>query len=119
MPAPFDLRRPTGPSRATTSFEALLWLYPDVALATWTGTPGRAIVDLLRVPEHRRRQGVGTMIYRSWERRLVPGTVVELFAVDAVARAFWSSLGFADIGDGGMEKLLHVCGATPAAMHPA
>ena len=98
--------RLSGPSRGATSLDTLLWLYPGVALATWTNTPGRAIVDLLRVPEHARRQGIGTMVYRSWERRLAPGTRIELFAVDAVARAFWSSLGFADIGDGGMERVL-------------
>jgi predicted GNAT superfamily acetyltransferase len=64
------------------------------------------MVDLLRVPEHRRRRGIGTLIYRSWERRLRHGTTVELFAVDAVARSFWASLGFVDVGDGGMEKII-------------
>lgn len=89
-----------------TSLAALLWLHPDVALATWTSSPGRAIVDLLRIPEDRRRQGLGTLIYHAWEARLDDHIVVELFAVDACAKAFWSSLGFTDMGDGGMVKVV-------------
>lgn len=119
MPTLRPLHRLSGQSRCTTSLDTLLWLHPGVALATWTGTPGRAIVDLLRVPEDCRRQGIGTMIYRSWERRLSRDTVVELFAVDAAARAFWSTLGFADIGDGGMAKTLTVHDMDLTRMHAA
>lgn len=92
--------------RGTGPLDALLWLYPGTELVTWSETPGRAIVDFIRIPEDRRRQGIGTMVYRAWERSLDPGTVVWLFAVDAAAKDFWSSLGFVDVGDGGMKKTL-------------
>lgn len=80
-----------------------LLLNPDVALATWVPSPGRAVVDFLRVPEHRRRRGLGTRTYLLWEASLAPGTVVELDGL-AEAVAFWRSLGFT--GEGRMTKRL-------------
>jgi hypothetical protein len=78
-----------------------LLLNPGVAFATWLPSPGSAVVDFLRVPQHRRRCGLGTRTYRLWETSLARGTVVELDGlVEAVA--FWRSLGFE--GEGRMSK---------------
>ena len=75
------------------ALRTFLEMHPEIALATWIGAE-RAIVDLLRIPEHLRRRGVGSRVYRMWEDTLPEGMTVELFAVDADASAFWRSLGF-------------------------
>lgn len=87
----------------TSALRVHLLLNPDVAFATWIPSPGSAVVDFLRVPEHRRRRGLGTRTYRMWEASLAPGTIVELDGL-AEAVAFWRSLGFE--GEGRMSKRL-------------
>ncbi len=87
----------------TSALRVHLLLNPDIAFATWLPSPGTAVVDFLRVPEHRRRRGIGTRTYRLWEASLARGTVVELDGL-AEAASFWRSLGFE--GEGRMSKLL-------------
>lgn len=86
------------------ALDAFLMFNPDVALATWITGAGTAIVDLLRIPEDRRRRGLGSRVYLMWEDTLPEGMEVELFAVDADASAFWRSLGFAGEDNSVMRK---------------
>ncbi len=91
-----------------TSLDLLLMLNPGTVLETWTFEDRRAVVDLIRVPEERRRRRVGSMIYLTWERTLPWGTTVELHVVDGVAAAFWKSLGFLPLtGDRMVKTLSH------------
>lgn len=76
--------------------DLLLRIHPDLVFETWTWSDGRATIDLLRVPERCRRQGLGSMVYRAWEKTVPEGTKVVIAPVDEVARAFWLSLGFHD-----------------------
>lgn len=78
---------------ADMALRTFLNTYPEVAFAKWV-RGDVAVVDLLRVPEHQRRQGIGSIVYLLWERTLTEGMRVELFAVDEDATAFWRSLGF-------------------------
>jgi N-acetylglutamate synthase-like GNAT family acetyltransferase len=80
-----------------------LAMNPGIALATWVSAD-RALVDLLRIPERSRRRGLGSRIYRMWEATLPDGMLVELFAVDMDATAFWRSLGFEGEDNGVMVK---------------
>lgn len=70
---------------------------PEILLETYQPTPGIALVELLWVPEHLRRQGLGAKAYQSWEMTLSEGSRVELYAVDAEAEIFWRSVGFVHV----------------------
>lgn len=80
-----------------------LAMNPGIALATWV-MEDRAVVDLLRIPDRSRRRGLGGRVYRMWEATLPDGMLVELFAVDMEASAFWRSLGFEGEDNGVMVK---------------
>lgn len=82
---------------------AYLGSVPGVEFAA-THSDGRAIVDLLYVPEAQRRRRIGTRIYLMWEASLPPGTEVHLFAIDAEASSFWRTLGFAGEDNSQMSK---------------
>lgn len=74
-------------------------------------------IDLVFVPVHLQRTGIGTAIYREWEARLEPHIeFVELMVLqrEAVIR-FWQSLGFVPKFDLNQplslsEKLLYIKG---------
>lgn len=99
LPSPsvtYRRRQPDG--MADLALRTFLSINSGVALETWTRA-NVAVIDLLRVPQSRRRQGLGTRVYQLWEATLRQGMRVELFAVDAEAVAFWTTLGFQQRGD--------------------
>jgi len=80
-----------------------LTMHPGVVLEAWSDGD-RAVVDLLSVPEWRRREGLGSMAYALWERTLADGMIVHLFCVDERAAAFWRTMGFGGPDNGVMIK---------------
>lgn len=100
---PQTLRQPRRDGMRDLALRDFLSMNPDVVLETWT-RDDFAVVDLLKVPEARRRQGLGSMAYAMWERTLPEGMEVQLYSVDAAAAAFWRTLGFTGADNGVMTK---------------
>lgn len=91
-------------SAAQARLDLFLSVNPDIALCTWVAPNGHAVIDLLRIPEHQQGLGIGRRVYELWEDTLTEDTVVELFAVDADATAFWRAMGFDGPFNGVMSK---------------
>lgn len=81
-------------------------LNPDVIFLTSMNNKGHAVIDLLKIPQRLRRQGIGTLVYQLWENTLPEGTTIYLFAVDDDASAFWRAQGFDGENNSVMTKVV-------------